>query len=65
MPNWWDSRAELELEPKQPLTYVFDFGDHWEVALRVVEFGPAEDVAYPRILVSAGEAPPQYEDPEE
>lgn len=57
--------AELGLEPEQPLTYVFDFGDHWEVALRVVEFRPAQDTDYPRVLASDGEAPPQYEDPGE
>lgn len=57
--------SELALEPGQPLTYVFDFGDHWEVGLRVSAVEKARDDSYPRVLESTGEAPPQYEDPED
>ena len=59
------SLAELALEPGQPLTYVFDFGDHWEVGLRLVALEEQGDGRYPRILESAGEPPPQYEDGED
>src|SRR4051794_28949290 len=54
--------AELGLDADQRFTYVFDFGDHWEVHLRVTGRVPADDGEYPRILEIVGEAPPQYED---
>jgi hypothetical protein len=54
--------AELALEPGRPLSYLFDFGDSWEVTLRVVTIEKATDRKYPRVAARTGEAPPQYPD---
>ncbi|MEX2644906.1 MAG: plasmid pRiA4b ORF-3 family protein [Gaiellaceae bacterium] len=51
---------ELGLEAGQKIAYVFDFGDDWRVRLSVAGIVPADGGAYPRILASRGEAPPQY-----
>ena len=56
------SLAELALGPGQPLSYLFDFGDHWEVGLTVGALTPADDEPYPKVLEATGEAPPQYAD---
>jgi len=45
---------------------LFDYGDEWEFLIELLERKPKElKVKLPRLLVSAGEAPEQYPDPEE
>ena len=58
--------AGLDLERGQKIAYLFDYGDQWEVRLRLREISAADDGEYPRILESGGDALPQYEEiPEE
>lgn len=52
----------LRLKLGQRIAYVFDFGDEWRVDLRLLGIAAAQDGAYPRIVASTGEAPPQYPD---
>jgi hypothetical protein len=49
----------------QRIAYVFDFGDEWRVRLTLRDLVADDAGAYPRILESVGEAPPQYPDYEE
>lgn len=56
---------KLKLKRRQPIAYVFDFGDEWRVKLTLVEVVPADGEHYPAIIESLGEAPPQYPDFEE
>jgi hypothetical protein len=62
-----DTRLDqLALERGQKIAYLFDYGDQWEVRLRLREISAADDGEYPRILESGGDALPQYEEiPEE
>lgn len=52
--------GELGLAPGQRISYVFDFAREWRVALTVREVGADAGGASPRLLQSAGTAPPQY-----
>lgn len=56
---------KLKLKRRQPIAYIFDFGDEWRVKLTLIEVVPAEGERYPAIIESRGEAPPQYPDLEE
>lgn len=56
------SLDRLGLEPGQRIAYVFDFGDEWRVRLTLSEIKADDGQAYPRLLDSAGAAPPQYPD---
>ena len=49
----------------QKIAYLFDFGDEWRVELTVARVDADDGGAYPRLLESIGEAPPQYPDLEE
>jgi hypothetical protein len=45
---------------------LFDYGDHWEFLVELVERKPKEPQAkLPRVLTSVGKAPPQYPDPDD
>ena len=55
----------LGLTKGQRIAYVFDFGDEWRVRLTLREIVADNGGAYPRILESVGDAPPQYPDYEE
>jgi hypothetical protein len=57
--------GDLGLEPGQKIAYVFDFGDEWRVELTVARVEADDGGAYPRLLESIGEAPPQYPELEE
>jgi hypothetical protein len=57
--------GDLGLEPGQKIAYVFDFGDEWRVELTVARVDADDGGAYPRLLESIGEAPPQYPELEE
>jgi Plasmid pRiA4b ORF-3-like protein len=57
--------SRLGLAAGQRIAYVFDFGDEWRVALTLAKVEPSGDGAYPRIVASRGEAPPQYPDYED
>jgi Plasmid pRiA4b ORF-3-like protein len=52
--------AELALQPGAELAYVFDFGDSWRVALRLAGTSVDDGARYPRVVATAGDAPPQY-----
>lgn len=57
----------LALKPKQEFMYLFDYGDEWRFKVRVqaVNAKAPDDVEYPRLVESMGEAPPQYPDYDE
>jgi hypothetical protein len=50
----------LRLARGDRLSYVFDFGDEWRVALRLHAVRAVDDEPYPRVLERRGTAPPQY-----
>ena len=52
--------GELGLTPGQQLSYVFDFAREWRVALTVRGLVADAGGPSPRLLESAGAAPPQY-----
>ena len=57
-----DARIDaLGLEPGREIAYVFDFGDEWRVAIGLAEVRAAAGERLPRIVASAGDAPPQYD----
>jgi len=48
------------------MRFLFDYGDGWEFLVELVKKKPKEPkVKLPRLLNSAGQAPPQYPDPED
>jgi hypothetical protein len=48
------------------MRFLFDYGDGWEFLVELVEKKPKEPkVKLPRLLISAGQAPAQYPDPED
>jgi hypothetical protein len=51
---------ELGLVAEQRLAYVFDFVSEWRVRLRLREIVQDDGSPSPRLLLSAGVAPPQY-----
>lgn len=55
----------LRLKQGQRIAYLFDFGDEWRVRLTLRQITAADGQAYPRLLESVGEAPPQYPDYDE
>ena len=55
----------LRLEKGQRIAYLFDFGDEWRVRLTVRDMTVEDLQRYPRLLESAGDAPPQYPDHED
>ena len=45
------------------MRFLFDYGDEWQFRVEVIAIGPpAAGAAYPRVVQSVGEAPPQYGD---
>ena len=47
------------------MRFLFDYGDEWEFLIELIKRKPKEPkVKLPRLLISAGEAPIQYPDPE-
>ena len=48
------------------MRFLFDYGDEWVFLVELVSRKPKESkVKLPRLLISAGEAPVQYPDPED
>lgn len=48
------------------MRFLFDYGDQWEFLIELVKRKPREPrIKLPRLVLSAGEAPAQYPDPEE
>jgi len=48
------------------MRFLFDYGDGWEFLVELVKRKPKEPkIKLPRLLLSAGKAPPQYPDPED
>jgi hypothetical protein len=61
-PNTRSARVrlgDLGLEPGQKIAYVLGFGDEWRVQLTVARVDADDGGAYPRLLESIGETPPQ------
>jgi hypothetical protein len=58
--------GELGLVPKHKFLYYFDYGDGNEFEIEVVDIRPqAEPGVYPRVVDGKGEAPAQYDVPDE
>jgi hypothetical protein len=57
--------GDVGLKKGSKASYLFDFGDEWRVALRVVDVWPAGDDAYPMLVGAEGIPPPQYPDLDE
>jgi len=53
--------GELGLLPGQAISYVFDFGREWRVALTMRGMVADGERRSPRLLESAGSPPPQYD----
>ena len=51
----------LDLERKQRLLYLFDYGDEWLFEVEFVGEGVADEAFYPRVVGSRGESPQQYD----
>ena len=52
--------------PTSTSGYYFDYGDRNEFEVEVIDIRPqAEPGQYPRVVDSKGEAPPQYDWPDE
>ena len=64
-PSARTAMREVGLAKGSRLSYVFDFGDEWRLALEVVDAWPADDAAYPLLVDAEGVAPPQYLDLDE
>jgi uncharacterized protein len=48
------------------LLFLFDYGDEWRFMVEVTGIGkPEPNARYPRTISKVGEAPPQYDDPNE
>jgi hypothetical protein len=48
------------------MVFLFDYGDEWRFRIRLTGTGSrAAKTRYPRIVASAGDAPPQYPDPDD
>jgi hypothetical protein len=51
--------GDLPLSVGDTMTYLYDFGDHWEFTVELDEIG-GEEVNEPTVLESRGEPPKQY-----
>ena len=52
---------ESGLLPGGKMTFVFDYGDHWEFHLRLERIDPnTKEIYRPTVIESAGTPPPQY-----
>ena len=55
--------GDLPLQPGATMTYLYDFGDHWEFDVHLERLDPVDRrMRKPRILETHGEAPEQYPD---
>jgi hypothetical protein len=52
--------ASLDLETGRDIAYLFDFGDQWQVRLKLVEQRPGGKEPLPAVVDRVGAAPPQY-----
>lgn len=52
--------AEAGLRKGSKLSYLFDYGDEWRIALKVVQTWPLDDGSYPMLVHAEGTPPPQY-----
>ncbi|MCD6189707.1 MAG: hypothetical protein J7J97_05930 [Thermococcus sp.] len=51
---------------KKKMLFLFDYGDEWHFIVELKGIKPPEEnVEYPLVVKSVGEAPPQYEEMEE
>ena len=58
--------GDLPLQPGATMTYLYDFGDHWEFDVHLERLDPVDRrMRKPRILETHGEAPEQYPDCED
>ena len=55
--------GDLPLQPGATMTYLYDFGDHWEFDVQLERIDPVDPrLQKPRILETRGRAPKQYSD---
>jgi hypothetical protein len=52
--------SELGLRKGSTIAYLFDYGDEWQLLLKLVETWPADDGSYPMLVEAEGVPPPQY-----
>jgi len=52
--------GQLPIRVGQRLTYIFDFGNHWEFDVLFESFDPNKDIQGVQIIQSHGRAPKQY-----
>ncbi|MFP4323824.1 MAG: IS1096 element passenger TnpR family protein [Anaerolineales bacterium] len=52
--------GQLPVQVGQGLTYLFDFGDHWEFDVLFESFDPETDTPSPKVIETHGRAPKQY-----
>jgi hypothetical protein len=53
--------ADVFSQIGQKMTFLFDYGDEWRFTVTLKAQNPkGNGVKYPRVIKSAGEAPPQY-----
>ncbi len=52
----------LRLTKGQRIAYLFDFGDDWRVRLTLRHIDGDDGGAFPRVVESIGDAPPQCPD---
>ena len=53
--------GDLALHPGQKMTFLFDFGDHWEFNITLERLDTEMEIDEPTLLEAYGEAPEQYE----
>jgi hypothetical protein len=61
--DMWTARTSIsDIHPKlgMALTYVFDFGDEWRLAIKITDSWPAEGGVYPQLVEASGTPPTQY-----
>ncbi len=57
--------GELGLRKGKTIAYLFDFGDEWQLPLKIVDRWEAGDDSYPMLVEAEGVPPPQYPDLED
>jgi hypothetical protein len=59
----WVSEVQvgaLPLRPGQEMTFLYDYGDHWEFQITLEEIRPSTAEAQIRLLEGEGQPPEQY-----
>lgn len=57
--------GDLPLNVGQAMTFIYDFGDWWQISLTLVSVDTGMDIAEPTVLAQQGKPPSQYPDYED